>query len=41
MFWALVVDDFSGYCWSYFLKAKSELKESIIDLVKELKMSNF
>jgi hypothetical protein len=24
-FWALVVDDFSGDCWSYFLRAKSQL----------------
>jgi hypothetical protein len=29
----LVVDDFSGCCWSYFLKSKSELKERIVDLV--------
>jgi transposase InsO family protein len=36
-----VVDDFSGYCWSYFLKAKSELKERIVDLVKELKNVKF
>jgi hypothetical protein len=34
-FWALVVDDFSGYCWRYFLRAKSELKERILDLIKE------
>jgi transposase InsO family protein len=40
-FWALVVDDFLGYCWSYFLRAKSELKESILDLVKELKNVKF
>jgi hypothetical protein len=30
-----------GYCWSYFLKAKSELKERIVDLVKELKTVKF
>jgi hypothetical protein len=40
-FWALVVNDFSGYCWSYLIKAKSELKERIIDLVKELKNVKF
>jgi hypothetical protein len=40
-FLALVVDDFSGYCWSYFLRAKSELKERIVDLVKELKNVKF
>jgi hypothetical protein len=40
-FKVLAVDDFSGYCWSYFLRAKSELKESILDLVKELKSIKF
>jgi hypothetical protein len=25
-FWALVVDDHTDYCWSLFLKAKSDLK---------------
>jgi transposase InsO family protein len=40
-FWALIVDDFSGYCWSYFLRAKPELKERILDLVKELKNVKF
>jgi hypothetical protein len=39
--WALVVNDFSGYCWSNFLRAKSELKERILDLVKELKNVKF
>jgi hypothetical protein len=40
-FWALVVDDFLGYCWSYFLRAKPELKERIVDVVKELKNVKF
>ena len=40
-FWALIVDDYSGYCWSYFLKAKSELKEKVIDLINELKNFKF
>jgi hypothetical protein len=40
-FWALVVDDFSSYCWSYILRTKSELKEKILDLVKELKNEKF
>ena len=30
-----------GYCWSYFLKAKSELKEKVIDLINELKNVKF
>ncbi len=25
-FWALVVDDYTDYCWSLFLKEKSDLK---------------
>jgi hypothetical protein len=29
--WALVVDDFSGYCWIYYLRDKSERKERIFD----------
>jgi hypothetical protein len=37
----LAVNDFSGYCWSYFLRAKSELKEGILDLVKELRNVKF
>jgi hypothetical protein len=40
-FWALVVDDFLSYCWSYFLRARSELKERIVDWVKELKNVKF
>jgi len=36
-FWALIVDDFTSYCWSYFLKRKDELAEKVIDLIKELK----
>jgi hypothetical protein len=39
--WALIVNDFLSYCWSYFLRAKSELKERILDLVKELKNVKF
>jgi hypothetical protein len=40
-FWALVVDDYLGNCWSYLLRAKSELQEEIIDLIKELKNVRF
>jgi len=36
-FWALVVDDYSSYCWSYFLKKKDELEDKIVDLIKELR----
>jgi hypothetical protein len=34
-FWVLVVDDYSGYCWSYFLKRKSDLKTTPIGLLDE------
>jgi transposase InsO family protein len=39
-FWALIVDDFSGYCWSYFLKRKDELSNSVVSLIQELRNDN-
>jgi hypothetical protein len=39
-FWALDVNDYSGYCWSYFLKRKSDLKTVLIGLLDELKNLN-
>jgi hypothetical protein len=39
-FWALVVNDYSGYCWSYFLKHKSDLRTTLIGLLDELKNVN-
>jgi hypothetical protein len=39
-FWALVVDDYSGYCWSYFLKEKSDLKTTLIGLLDKFKNLN-
>ena len=38
-FWALVVDDCSDYCWSFFLKSKSELKNKIMVLLTDLKIA--
>jgi hypothetical protein len=38
-FWALVVDDHTDYCWSLFLKAKSDLKGKFITLLSDLKIS--
>jgi hypothetical protein len=35
--WVLIIDDFSSYCWSYFLNKKDELKDKVVDLIKELK----
>jgi hypothetical protein len=28
-FWALVVDDYTDYCWSTFLKSKGEYKDKM------------
>jgi hypothetical protein len=36
-FWALIIDDCTNYCWSYFLNKKSILKEKITSLILELK----
>ena len=35
-FWLLVVDYSSDYCWSYFLKAKSEVGEKLLTLLRFL-----
>jgi transposase InsO family protein len=37
MFWLLVMDDFSGYVLSYFLKNKDAVSETIIELIRNLK----
>jgi hypothetical protein len=34
-FWLLVIDEFSSYCWSYFLKYKSDLPEAMYTFVLE------
>jgi hypothetical protein len=38
-FWALLVDDCSDYCWSIFLKNKSELKSKVMTLLTDLKIA--
>ncbi len=38
--WLLTVENATGYVWSYFLKYKSNLKENVLGLIKELKSSN-
>jgi hypothetical protein len=38
-FWALVIDDHTDYCWSLFLKAKSDLKVKFLTLLKDLKIA--
>ena len=39
-FWALVVDDYSDFCWSFFLKNKSDLKVKMINLLTDLKIAD-
>ncbi len=33
-FWLLIQDEFTGYIWSYFLSAKSELAETVMKWMK-------
>ena len=40
MHWLLIVDDCTGYTWSYFLHHKSELAEKVLKLIKDLKAKN-
>jgi Reverse transcriptase (RNA-dependent DNA polymerase)/gag-polypeptide of LTR copia-type len=39
-FWLLVIDHFTDMCWSMFLKAKSDLPESVFRLFTELRQAN-
>jgi transposase InsO family protein len=39
-FWALVVDDYKYYCWSFMLKNNSDLKVKIKTLLTDLKIAN-
>jgi transposase InsO family protein len=39
-FWALIVDDYSDYCWSFVVKNKSDLKTRIKTLLTDLKIVN-
>ena len=36
--WLLVIEDSTDYVWNYFLKEKSELKNVVVCLIKNLKM---
>ena len=38
--WALVVDDYSDFCWSFFLKNKSDLKVKMTNLLTDLKIAD-
>jgi Zinc knuckle len=35
-YWLLIVDDYSDYCWSIFLKTKDMLSEAMIDFINQL-----
>jgi hypothetical protein len=39
-FWALIVDDYSEYCWRFVMKNKSDLKTRIKTLLTDLKIAN-
>src|SRR5210317_184296 len=38
-YWILVLDNFSGFCWTFFCKEKSDLPEIILKLLKDLAQS--
>jgi hypothetical protein len=38
-FWVLLVDDYTDYCWSIFLKQKSDLKGEVMTLLTDLKIA--
>jgi hypothetical protein len=33
-FWLLIMDEFTGYCWSYFLRFKSDLVYEMVEWIK-------
>ena len=35
-YWLLVMDDATGFIWSYFLKFKSQVKDKIVAMIKHL-----
>jgi hypothetical protein len=39
-FWALIVDDYSDYCWSFVMKNKSDLKTRIKTFLTDLNIAN-
>jgi hypothetical protein len=40
-FWALIVDDYTDYCWSFELKNKLDLKIKIKTLLTDFKIANW
>jgi hypothetical protein len=39
-FWALIVDDYTDYCWSFVMKKNSDIKARIKTLLTDLKIAN-
>jgi hypothetical protein len=39
-FWLLIQDNFTGYLCSYFIKAKSDLPDTMIDWLKLVQKEN-
>jgi hypothetical protein len=39
-FWALIVDEYTDYCWSFVLKSNLDLKIKIKTLLTDLKTAN-
>ena len=35
-YWLLVMDDATGFIWSFFLKYMSQVKDKIVELIKHL-----
>jgi hypothetical protein len=40
-FWALIIDDYTDYCWSFVMKNKSDIKARIKTLLTALKIANW
>ena len=40
-YWGKVVDEYSNYSWSFFMKSKSEFGQNVIDLIKNLKAQEY
>ena len=38
-FWVLIVDNYTDYCWSLFLKHKADLKNTMFKLLTDLKIA--
>jgi len=39
-FWILIMDEWSDYCWSFFVPKKSDLPIKVMSVIKSLKMKN-